>query len=118
MGIQERITAVTSFRPCDPHIRDESVLSTVRGISDINELHFQYSEYRLEMLEARIQDKLKEIRKAHQAGKDFDTSGIKEFLKTALAHISHTDEQLVREEDIVAGFVPEEPLSGPLKARI
>ena len=42
---------VTSFRPKCPLIKDDSVLTTVRAISDLSELYGGYAEYRLEMLE-------------------------------------------------------------------
>jgi hypothetical protein len=111
---------VTSFRPKNPLLPDDSVLRTIRGISDINEVYFEFGEYRLEMLEERIRDKLKEMRKAHGAGKSFDTDGFKRFLETSIAHLDRTNTEMVRNEEVVHGFVPGEDLPNltPTRAKI
>jgi hypothetical protein len=64
---------VTSFRPRSAHVRDDSVLTTVRAISDLSELYFGYGEYRLEIMEERIRAHLKEIRERKLAGRLFNT---------------------------------------------
>lgn len=63
---------VTCFRPRSPHIRDETVLTGVRGISHLSELYTQYLEYRLEILEERIRAKMKAERKRQVATAPFD----------------------------------------------
>jgi hypothetical protein len=73
LGTTERITMVTSFRPRSAHVRDDSVLTTVRAISDLSELYFGYGEYRLEIMEERIRAHLKEIRERKRAGRLFNT---------------------------------------------
>lgn len=45
-GCTERITAVTSFRPRSPFIKDQTQLSNVRGVSDHAQLYFQFVQYR------------------------------------------------------------------------
>lgn len=57
---------VTCFRPKSPLMRDETVLTGVRGISHRSELYTQYMEYRLEILEERIRAKLKDERAREQ----------------------------------------------------
>ena len=76
LGAQERITMVTSFRPKSPFLPDDSVLTTVRGISDLSELYYGFGQYRLEMLEARVKAQLKKLRDDHSAGKKTDTKAL------------------------------------------
>ena len=71
---------VTSFRPKSPFLPDDSALPTVRGISDLSELYYQYGQYRLEIIEERIRDRLKRLREDHAAGKKTDTKALKAFL--------------------------------------
>ncbi|KAK5122458.1 hypothetical protein LTR85_004042 [Meristemomyces frigidus] len=107
LGAQERITMVTSFRPKSPFLADDSVLTTVRGISDLSELYYEYGRYRLEMLEERIRVQLKHLREAHTAGKKTYTKAIKLFLEEQERFIHRTNEELVPDEDVVAGRQPE-----------
>ncbi|CAM1511850.1 Fc.00g093630.m01.CDS01 [Cosmosporella sp. VM-42] len=79
-GGRERITMVTSFRPKSPFVKDETVLTGVRGISDLSEIYSQYTEYRLEILEERIRDRLKAVRQRALAKHQFDTAGVRGFL--------------------------------------
>lgn len=81
LGTTERITMVTSFRPKSVWLPDDTVLTTVRSISDLSELYFQFGEYRLEMLEQRIRDRLKEIREQKKAKRGFGTMAFKKFLR-------------------------------------
>ena len=107
LGAQERITMVTSFRPKSPFVRDDTVLSTVRGISDLSDLYFGFGEYRLEMLEARVTAQLKKLREDRQAGKKTDTKALKAFLAEQERFIQHTNREMVPEEEVVPGHQPE-----------
>lgn len=61
-GYGERITMVTSFRPKDARVYDNSVLTTVRPISKLAELYEQWFRYRSEVLKKRCeQTKGKEV---------------------------------------------------------
>ncbi|KAL4931493.1 uncharacterized protein BDV17DRAFT_301761 [Aspergillus undulatus] len=80
LGGRERISMVTCFRAKSPLVKDETVLVGARGISDISELYTQYTEYRLEILEERIRDRLKKNRERGIAKKPFDIPGTKRFL--------------------------------------
>lgn len=51
---RERITLVTSFRPKDAMVKDDSVLTTVKPISDKAELFKQWMSYRAEVLSKRF----------------------------------------------------------------
>ena len=107
LGAQERITLVTSFRPKSPHLPDDSNLRTVRGISDISELYYQFGKYRLEILEARIRDQMKRLDVAHVAGKKTDTKALKRFLEEQERFLQHMNTEMIPDEDVVAGHQPD-----------
>ncbi|KAH8726322.1 hypothetical protein GQ44DRAFT_706118 [Phaeosphaeriaceae sp. PMI808] len=104
-GAKERITAVTSWRPRSPFVKDDSVLSTVRPNSDLNELYADYAKYRLDILAKRIGRELQEIRTRHQAGERYDTLGHNEFIQQSIDFLMHTKRELVAEDQVRKGFV-------------
>lgn len=105
LGSRERITLVTSFRPRDPHLREDSVLESVRPISDLPELYYQFGEYRLEILEERIRHQLKKMRTDRCAGRKFQTEHLKRFLDTQEAFVRHTNQELVENRKVSVGFI-------------
>lgn len=59
----ERVTIVTSFRPKNPLLIDESTNANTRKESHLSELYYQWTTYRLDIMAQRIQaarDALKE----------------------------------------------------------
>ena len=106
LGAQERITMVTSFRPKSPHLRDDAVLTTVRGISDLSQLYYEFGCYRLEILEERIRAQLKKTRADHALGRRTDTRALKAFLKEQEEFLAHTNGEIVQDEDVVSGHQP------------
>ena len=101
-GTCERITSVTSFRPKHHSLKDESVLTTVRGISDLTVLYRQFMEYRLEVLEERIRGKLHEMRKG---GNKFNTVAAKAFLDEQEQFLAHTNQQIIPNELVPKGHI-------------
>ncbi|KZL81256.1 hypothetical protein CI238_11667 [Colletotrichum incanum] len=77
---QERISMVTSFRPKNPLVRDETVLTGSRPISTKSSLYYQWSQYRLEVLEERLRDGAKKLRDRERSGRTFNVEAAKEFL--------------------------------------
>lgn len=104
LGGSERITMVTSFRPKSAAIKDDTVLNTVRSISDLSELYGQYSEYRFEMLEERLQRQIRDLQMRKQANRRFDTAGVKKFLAEQKAFIDSMLTQIVDEDKVIKGF--------------
>ena len=86
---------VTSFRPKDPCKPDDSVLDTVRPISDLSELYFGFAEYRLAMMEERMRKKLEGIREHRRGGKSFTTAEFKTFLAEQERFLAHTNNEIV-----------------------
>ncbi|CAG9953048.1 unnamed protein product [Clonostachys rosea f. rosea IK726] len=97
LGGRERISMVTCFRPKSPHVRDETVLTGVRGISHKSEMYTQYTEYRLEILEERIRAKQKSERTRVAARRPFDTEEIRQWLNEQKAFIESTLEEMTGE---------------------
>lgn len=109
-GATERITMVTSFRPKSAAIKDDTVLTTVRAVSDLSELYFQYSEYRLEMLEERIRRKLKEMQEQKRTHRGFDTCAMKKFVKEQEEFLAKMDQQILEESQVIKGFTDDSHL--------
>jgi hypothetical protein len=105
LGAKERITAVTSWRPRSPFVKDDSVLRTVRPVSDLRELYIDFAKYRLENFEHRIHRELEEMRARRQAGQKFDTQGHKTFLQEAINFLMRTNNELVAEDEVRTGFI-------------
>ncbi|MCJ1295999.1 hypothetical protein MMC34_007564 [Xylographa carneopallida] len=110
LGTAERITMVTSFRPRCPDLRDDTVLTTVRAISNLSELYFQFSEYRLEILEERIRNQLRSLRETKRSGKKLDTQKLKRFLHDQERFLAHMNKEMV--EDVKMGEIDDSHLLG------
>lgn len=98
---------VTSFRPKSPHLPDDTELRTVRPISDLSRLYFQFGDYRLAMLEERLRSQLKVLRTMQSAGKKFDTKGFKKFLSEQEHFLKRTNEEIVPDEEVQVGYIDE-----------
>jgi len=95
---------VTSFRPKSAFVKDDTVLTTVRAISDLSELYSQYAEYRFDMLEERIRAHLKEIREHKRARRGFNTAKTKAFITDQQAFLSSMLRELVDDDKVTKGF--------------
>ncbi|PLB53591.1 hypothetical protein P170DRAFT_451649 [Aspergillus steynii IBT 23096] len=80
LGGRERISMVTAFRPKSPFVKDESILTGVRGISVLSDLYSQYTEYRLDILEERVRARQKFERQRQVAKRQFDTADMRDWL--------------------------------------
>ncbi|KAF1845942.1 uncharacterized protein K460DRAFT_366785 [Cucurbitaria berberidis CBS 394.84] len=105
LGAKERITAVTSWRPRSPFVKDDTVLRTVRPVSDLNELYCDFAEYRLEIMEQRCRRAREEMRARRQKGEKFDTVGHKSFLAESSAFLQHTNQELFEESKVHKGSI-------------
>lgn len=85
-------------------IKDDTVLTTVRAVSDLSELYSQYTEYRLEMLEERIRAHLKVIRDRRNAHRRFDTAASKSFIDEQEKFLAVMNRELVDEDKVTKGF--------------
>ncbi|KAI0539226.1 hypothetical protein GGR58DRAFT_242257 [Xylaria digitata] len=119
LGTTERITMVTSFRPRDPLQKDDTVLTTVRPISNINDLYNQFAEYRLQILEERIRLQLREIRDLSAAGRRVATKKLKGFIEEQENFLAHMNREMVDDEDVVVGNIQQDHITpkSPKKRR-
>ena len=105
LGAAERITMVTSFRARSPELRDDTVLTTVRSNSDLSELYYDFTEYRLEILEERLRTQLKVLRETRKGRKKFPTTNIKTFVQEQAKFLKLMDEEIVLETEVMVGKV-------------
>ncbi|KAI1415863.1 hypothetical protein F5Y13DRAFT_155518 [Hypoxylon sp. FL1857] len=110
LGTAERISMVTSFRPRCPTVRDDTVLTTVRPISNLLELYNQFSEYRLEILEERVRQQLKELREANSAGRKVATRKLKTFFEEQEKFLAHMNREMVDDEEVIRGNIDDSHL--------
>lgn len=101
---------VTSFRPKSPSVRDDTVLTTVRPISDLSELYNQFSSYRLEILEERVRRQLKELRECAAANRRVPTDRLKAFIHEQVAFLEHMDREMVDEARVIVGDIDDSHL--------
>ncbi|KEF52514.1 uncharacterized protein A1O9_11356 [Exophiala aquamarina CBS 119918] len=100
VGGGERITMITSFRPRDPMIRDTSVLTSIRPISEPSELYFQWSKYRLEVLQGRVRAMLHDLEETHHENRPTDIKKIKQFLQQQEEWMAGTNAEMVVTVDL------------------
>lgn len=101
---------VTSFRPKCHTFRDDTVLTTVRPISVLSELYYQFSEYRLEILEERIRNQLKAMRDAERSGRKFNTKALKAFLHDQEMFLAHMNKEMIDDEFVIKGSIDDSHL--------
>ncbi|KAL0935945.1 uncharacterized protein CTRU02_208160 [Colletotrichum truncatum] len=95
IGGAERITMITSFRPRDPCIKDDSVLTSIRPISELSELYYQWAKYRAEVVQERLKAMLKTLEENHEAGKQTDVKSIKQFFQQNEEYLAITNKEIV-----------------------
>lgn len=110
LGTTERISMVTSFRPRSSAVKDDTVLTTVRPISDLGELYHQFAEYRFDILQDRFRDVNRLIRDQKRAKRQFDTRGIKRFIREQIQFLEHMDKEMVDDDKVTKGVVDDSHL--------
>lgn len=99
MGGRERISMITSFRPKNPLVRDEIVLTGVRPISTLPELYGQYTQYRLEVLKERVGAHEKKVRERERSGRQFDIEETRKFITEQKQYLEAMLDELVDPDD-------------------
>ena len=110
LGTTERITMVTSFRPRCPNLPDDTVLTTVRPVSNLSELYSQYSEYRLDILEERVRTQLRALRENKRGGKKVNVKALKNFIREQEIFLAHMNKEMVEEELVTMGSIDDSHL--------
>lgn len=91
---------VTPFRPRDPSIRDELVLTGSRAISNWSELYHGFTGYRLELLEDRLRLKMKEEQKRVDTKRPFSIPNMTAFLREQIFFLEATVAELTPVEEM------------------
>lgn len=97
-GGRERIAMITSFRPKNPLIRDETTLSGLRAISKPSDLYGQYTKYRLEILEERIRAKQKDEVTRQKGQRLYDVTQMRFWLEEQKEFLESMLEQIIEVE--------------------
>ena len=91
-------------------MKDETVLTTVRPVSDLGELYLQFSEYRFEILQDRLRDMNRDMRDKKRAKRQFNTAGVKKFIREQIAFLEHMDKEMVDDDKVSRGMVDDSHL--------
>ena len=91
-------------------MKDDTVLTTVRPISNLSELYYQFSEYRLEILEERIRSQRKALRENESRGKKFNTKSLKAFVSEQEIFLAHMNKEMVDDALVTKGCIDDSHL--------
>ena len=94
---------VTSFRPRSALYPTDANLATVRPVSDLNQLYYQYAEYRLEALQERVMHELERLRS--KGPQLFETKRTKVALRGLKEMVTRTEAELVEEHLVRMGEI-------------
>ena len=87
-------------------MKDDTVLSTVRPISDLSELYSQFAEYRLEILEERVREQLRKPKGNARGAKKLDTGALKAFITEQEEFLADMNREIVDDSMVVKGLMP------------
>ena len=111
MGATERISMVTSFRPRASSSKDDTVLTTVRPVSDLSELYLQFSEYRFEILQDRLRDINRHMRDQKRAKRQYNAAAAKQFIREQIEFLKHMDKEIVDYDEVTKGMIDDSHLN-------
>ncbi|KAI9761000.1 MAG: hypothetical protein M1840_002154 [Geoglossum simile] len=97
----QRITVVTSLRPASPFLRDDTRLTTVRHVSDLCRLYYEFFWYREIIAIKRLEWAIQEM-------SVWNLEDLLEFVEGLMAFYQQTREELVGEVEFAIGSVPTE----------
>lgn len=85
----ERVTIVTSFRPKNPTLLDETTNANVRNKSHLSELYYQWTTYRLDVLAERARITAEALRRRYEDNvKQSDPEGKKGLCRIETVDVS------------------------------
>ena len=110
LGLREALLTLKSRSPRNCCLPDDTVLTTVRPISDLSELYLQFSEYRMEILEERIRDQLRALRETRRSGKKLNITRFKSFLQEQEKFLAHMSKEMIDDQLVVKGEIDDSHL--------
>ena len=88
-NMPERVTIVTSFRPKNPTLLDETTNANVRNKSHLSELYYQWTTYRLDVLAERARITAEALRRRYEDNvKQSDPEGKKGLCRIETVDVS------------------------------
>ncbi|OJJ65174.1 hypothetical protein ASPSYDRAFT_194161 [Aspergillus sydowii CBS 593.65] len=88
-NMPERVTIVTSFRPKNPTLLDETTNANVRNKAHLSELYYQWTTYRLDVLAERARITAEALRRRYEDNvKQSDPEGKKGLCRIETVDIS------------------------------
>lgn len=88
----ERVTIVTSFRPRDPTLLDETTNANVRNKSHLTELYYQWTTYRLDVLAERARIAAEALREKYEENiKKTDKEGKKGLCRVETVNVAEME---------------------------
>ncbi|KAL2009229.1 hypothetical protein VTN00DRAFT_7423 [Thermoascus crustaceus] len=88
-NMPERVTIVTSFRPRDPTLLDETTNANVRNKSHLTELYYQWTTYRLDVLAERARIAAEALRERYEENvKKTDKEGKKGLCRVETVNVA------------------------------
>lgn len=123
-NMPERITLVTSFRPRDPVLVDDSSLMNVRTKSLMPEIYYQWVQYRLRLLSERFKHEADELDARYaRAVADSDKEGkpgfcrketvdveaLTQWMETQMRYMRHTLFEMrpvTAEDNVNKNYIP------------
>lgn len=98
--MSERVTVVTSFRPRNPALLDETTHMNTRPVSHLSELYYQWTTYRLEVLAQRARMAVEALRgKYAENVREFDGEGKPGLCRVETVNVAEV-EGWVREQTL------------------
>lgn len=94
-GGRERIAMVTSFRPKNPLLRDETTLAGLRALSDVSQLYTQFNNYRMEIVKERFRAKIKDESEREKRQQAFDVPEMRRWLQEQRDFIDATLSEII-----------------------
>lgn len=89
----ERVTLVTSFRPRNPTLLDETTNMNIRNKSHLTELYYQWTTYRLDVLTQRAQIAADALRKRYEENvKNSDPEGKKGLCRVETVNVAEVED--------------------------
>ena len=79
-------------------------------MSNLSEVYYQFTEYRLEILEERVRNQLKAMRDAERSGRKTNTKALKAFLYDQEMFLAHMNKEMIDDEFVTMGSIDDSHL--------
>jgi hypothetical protein len=95
IGGTERISMITAFRAKNAFLPDNADICRIREITKHSELYYQWTKYRVGIVQERLKGMLELLEEEHKKGKETDAARVKAFLKEQEVFLGVTGGEIV-----------------------